>query len=327
MKFIATFVRRGCTLPAIVAIAMAATGAAAQDYPTRPIRMLVPVPAGGTPDVVARMLRPGLSAHFGQQVVVDNRGGVGIGAELAARAAPDGYTIFFTSPGPITILPHLQKEIAYAPLRDFAPVTLVASGPYLLITHPSVPAKTVKELLALAKAEPGKLNYASAGNGTGNHLAMEVFKSMAGVNITHVPYKGAPQAIIDLMSGSINLMFNSIPPVIQHIKAGRVRVLGVSSAKRSPQLPDVPSVAEAGVPGYDVINWFGLLVPAATPKPIVAKLHEAVVKVINSAEVKSQLETQGYDPVGNTPAEFGKFIREESDRYAKVVKSSGAKVD
>jgi tripartite-type tricarboxylate transporter receptor subunit TctC len=304
-----------------------ATAAAAQEYPTRPIRMIVPVPAGGTPDVVARLLRPGLSAHFGQQIVVDNRGGVGIGGELASRAVPDGYTIFFTSPGPVTILPHLQKDIAYAPLKDLAPVSLVASGPYLLITHPSVPAKTVKELLALAKAEPGKLNYASAGNGTGNHLAMEVFKSMAGVNITHVPYKGAPQAIIDLMSGSINLMFNSIPPVIQHIKAGRVRVLGISSAKRSPQLPDVPSVAEAGVPGYDVINWFGLLVPAATPKPIVAKLHEAVVKVLNTAEVKSQLETQGYDPVGNTPAEFGKFLREESDRYAKVVKQSGAKVD
>jgi tripartite-type tricarboxylate transporter receptor subunit TctC len=309
------------------ATALISTAAAAQDYPTRPIRMIVPVPAGGTPDVVARLLRPGLTAHFGQQIVVDNRGGVGIGGELASRAVPDGYTIFFTSPGPVTILAHLQKDIAYSPLKDLAPVTLVASGPYLLITHPSVPAKTVKELLALAKAEPGKLNYASAGNGTGNHLAMEVFKSMAGVNITHVPYKGAPQAIIDLMSGSINLMFNSIPPVIQHIKAGRVRVLGISSAKRSPQLPDVPSVAEAGVPGYDVINWFGLLVPAATPKPIVTKLHEAVVKVLNTPEVKSQLETQGYDPVGNTPAEFGKFLREESDRYAKVVKQSGAKVD
>jgi len=309
------------------ATVMAAMPAAAQDYPNRPIRMLVPVPAGATTDVVARLLRPGLSAHFGQQVVVDNRGGVGIGAELAARAAPDGYTIFFTSPGPITILPHLQKEIAYSPLKDFAPVSLVTSGPYLLIMHPSVPAKTVKELLALAKAEPGKLNYASAGNGTGNHLAMEVFKSMAGVNITHVPYKGAPQAIIDLMSGSINLMFNSIPPVIQHVKAGRIRVLGISSAKRSAQLPDVPTVSEAGVPGYDVINWFGLLVPAATPKPIVTKLHEAIVKVLNTAEVKSQLETQGYDPVGNSPAEFGRFIREESERYAKVVKSSGAKVD
>ena len=327
MKLSPAFVSRWRTLAAMVATAVVATGAAAQDYPNRPIRMLVPVPAGGTPDVVARMLRPGLSAHFGQQIVVDNRGGVGIGAELAARAAPDGYTVFFSSPGPLTILPHLQKEIAYAPLKDFAPVTLVASGPYLLITHPSVPAKTIRELLALAKAEPGKLNYASAGNGTGNHLAMEVFKSMAGVNITHVPYKGAPQAIIDLMSGSINLMFNSVPPVIQHIKAGRLRVLGISSAKRSPQLPDVPSVAEAGVPGYDVINWFGLLVPAKTSPAIIVKLHEAVVKVLNTPEVRSQLETQGYDPVGNSSAEFGRFIREESDRYAKVVKSSGAKVD
>jgi tripartite-type tricarboxylate transporter receptor subunit TctC len=187
--------------------------AGAQNYPDKPIRVIVPVPAGGTPDVVARMVAPGLSNLLGQQLVIDNRGGAGglIGGEMAAKAVPDGYTLFFSSPGSLTILPHLQKHVNYDTLRDFAPISLVSIGPFLLITHPSVPAKTVKELLALAKAEPGKLNYASAGNGAANHLAMELFKSMANVNITHVPYKGAPQAVTDLIGGSVNLMFNSIP--------------------------------------------------------------------------------------------------------------------
>jgi len=303
--------------------------AAAQAYPDKPIRVIVPVPAGGTPDVVARMVAPGLSTLLGQQLVIDNRGGAGglIGAELAARAVPDGYTVFFSSPGSLTILPHLQKQVAYDTLKDFAPISLVSIGPFLLITHPSVPARTVKELIALARAEPGKLNYASAGNGAANHLAMELFKSMAGVNITHVPYKGAPQAVTDLIGGSVNLMFNSIPPVLQHIKTGRLRLLAVASAKRSPQLPDVPTVSEAGVPGYEAITWFGLLAPAKTPKPIIARLNDVMVKVVHAPDLKSQLEIQGYDPVGSSPEEFAAFIRAESEKYAKVVKFSGAKVD
>ena len=300
-----------------------------QGYPDKPIRVIVPVPAGGTPDVVARMVAPGLSNLLGQQLVMDNRGGAGglIGAELAAKAIPDGYTLFFSSPGALTILPHLQKHVAYDTLRDFLPISLVSIGPFLLITHPSVPAKTVKELVTLAKSEPGKLNYASAGNGAANHLAMELFKSMADINLTHVPYKGAPQAVTDLIGGNVNLMFNSIPPVMQHIKSGRLRLLGVSSAKRSPQLPDVPTISEAGVPGYESITWFGLLAPAKTPSPIVTRLHEALVKVVRTPEMKAQLELQGYDPVGSTPAEFATFIRAESAKYAKVVKLSGAKVD
>jgi tripartite-type tricarboxylate transporter receptor subunit TctC len=303
--------------------------AAAQAYPDKPIRVIVPVPAGGTPDVVARMVAPGLSTLLGQQLVIDNRGGAGglIGAELAARAVPDGYTVFFSSPGSLTILPHLQKQVAYDTLKDFAPISLVSIGPFLLITHPSVPARTVKELIALARAEPGKLNYASAGNGAANHLAMELFKSMAGVNITHVPYKGAPQAVTDLIGGSVNLMFNSIPPVLQHIKTGRLRLLAVASAKRSPQLPDVPTVSEAGVPGYEAITWFGLLAPAKTPKPIIARLNDVMVKVVHAPDLKSQLEIQGYDPVGSSPEEFAAFIRAESEKYATVVKFSGAKVD
>jgi tripartite-type tricarboxylate transporter receptor subunit TctC len=301
----------------------------AQTYPDKPIRVIVPVPAGGTPDVVARMVAPGLSGLLGQQLVIDNRGGAGglIGAEMAAKAVPDGYTLFFSSPGSLTILPHLQKHVNYDTLRDFAPVSLVSTGPFLLITHPSVPVKSVKELLALAKAEPGKLNYASAGNGAANHLAMELFKSMAGVNLTHVPYKGAPQAVTDLIGGSVNLMFNSIPPALQHIKAGRLRMLAVSSAKRSPQLPDVPTIGEAGVPGYESITWFGLLAPAKTPPAIIARLHAELVKVVRAPEMRVQLEVQGYDPVGGSAAEFTAFIRAESEKYAKVVKLSGAKVD
>jgi tripartite-type tricarboxylate transporter receptor subunit TctC len=301
----------------------------AQNYPDKPIRVIVPVPAGGTPDVVARMVAPGLASLLGQQLVIDNRGGAGglIGGELAARAVPDGYTLFFSSPGALVILPHLQKQVAYDAIKDFAPVCLVSIGPFLLITHPALPVKSVKDLLALAKAGPGKLNYASAGNGAANHLAMELFKSMAGVNITHVPYKGAPQAITDLIGGSVNLMFNSIPPVLQHVKSGRLKLLGVSSAQRSPQLPDVPTVAEAGVAGYESTTWFGLLAPAKTPKQIVARLNELMVKVVRSPELKSQLESQGYDPVGGSAAEFAAFIRVESEKYAKVVKISGAKVD
>lgn len=318
-----------CSICAVLSVALPLPLAAAQAYPDKPIRVIVPVPAGGTPDVVARMVAPGLSTLLGQQLVIDNRGGAGglIGAELAARAVPDGYTVFFSSPGSLTILPHLQKQVAYDTLKDFAPISLVSIGPFLLITHPSVPARTVKELIALARAEPGKLNYASAGNGAANHLAMELFKSMAGVNITHVPYKGAPQAVTDLIGGSVNLMFNSIPPVLQHIKTGRLRLLAVASAKRSPQLPDVPTVSEAGVPGYEAITWFGLLAPAKTPKPIIARLNDVMVKVVHAPDLKSQLEIQGYDPVGSSPEEFAAFIRAESEKYATVVKFSGAKVD
>ena len=227
-------------------------------WPAKPVRLILGVPAGGTPDVVARMVTPGLSSLLGQQFVVDNRGGASgvIATELAARAVPDGYTLFFGAPGSITILPHLAKKVPYDAQRDFAPVSLVCSGPFLMVTHPSVAAKTVGELIAQAKAEPGKLNYGSAGNGAPNHLAMELFKYMAGVNITHVPYKGAPQTVTEVLGGSMQLTLNSIPPVIQHIKAGRLRVLGVSSAKRSSQLPDVPTIAEAGVPGYEFATWF-----------------------------------------------------------------------
>ncbi len=324
--------RTACASLAVLLLPFAVAQAASPregQYPDKPIRVIVPVPAGGTPDVVVRTVAPGVSGLLGQQLVIDNRGGAGglIGVELAARANPDGYTLLFSSPGALTILPHLKKHVPYDTLKDFAPISLVSSGPFLLITHPAVPVRTVKELIALAKAEPGKLNYASAGNGVANHLAMELFKSMAGVSITHVPYKGAPQAVTDLIGGNVDLMFNSIAPVLPQIKAGRLRLLGIAGAKRSPQMPDVPTISEAGVPGFEASNWFGLFAPAKTPKAIVARLNAAFVKVVRAPETRAQFEIQGTDPVANSPEEFAAFMRRDLEKYARIVKLSGAKVD
>jgi tripartite-type tricarboxylate transporter receptor subunit TctC len=298
-------------------------------WPDRPIRVIVPVPAGGTPDVIARLVAAPMAARLGQPMVIDNRGGAGglIGAEVAAKAIADGHTLFLSSPGPLAILPHLQKKASYDPIRDFAPIGLISSGPFLLIAHPSLPAKGIGELLALARAQPGKLDYASAGNGAANHLAMELFKSMAGVNLSHVPYKGAPQAVADVLAGQVPMMFNSIAPVASFIKAGRVRVLGISSAARSPQLPDVPTISESGVPGYASTTWFGLLAPAHTPGPIVQRLNQVLAAVVQSAELRGQLEAQGHDPAGGTPEAFGRYLREEFAKYAQVVKQSGARID
>jgi tripartite-type tricarboxylate transporter receptor subunit TctC len=303
--------------------------ALAQAYPVKPVRVILASPAGGTPDVVARMVAPGLSSRLGQQFIIDNRGGAGglIATELTAKAHPDGYTLFIGGPGSLTIIPHLRQNMPYDTLRDLAPVSLIAVGPYLLITHPSVPVKTVKDLIALAKAEPGKLNYASAGNGAANHLAMELFKSLAGVNITHVPYKGAPLAVTDLLAGNANLMLNSIPPVLNHIKAGRLRLLGVSSVKRASQLPDVPTLNEAGVPGYEFITWFAMLAPARTPPAIVARLNDTVAQVVRALELRAQLENLGYELGGGSPQEFASYLRAEMEKYGNIVKASGAKVD
>ena len=316
-------------LIALMGLVLAPLVCPAQNYPTRPVRVILSVPAGATPDVTARLITPGMAQILGQQLVVDNRPGGGgvIGAEIASKAAPDGYTLFISSPGALTILPHLRKDVPYDTLRDFAPVSLISIGPFVLITHPALPAKSVKELIALARAQPGKLNYASAGNGVANHLAMELFKQMAGVDIVHVPYKGAPQAVTDVVSGNMNMMFNSIAPIVGHIKAGRVRVLGIASPKRSPQLPDVPTISEAGVPGFEAVNWFGMFVPAKTPRTIIARLNEAVVKVLHHEEIRAQYTKLGADAVGSTPEEFGAFVRRDMEQYAKVVKISGAKVD
>lgn len=302
---------------------------AVEAWPDKPIRVILSVPAGATPDVTARLVFPGLSRELGQQLVADNRPGGGgvIGADIAAHSTPDGYTLFISSPGALTILPHLRKSVPYDTLRDFIPISLISIGPFVLMVHPSVPAKNIKELVALAKAQPGKLNYASAGNGVANHLAGELFKHMTGTNIVHVPYKGAPQAVTDVVGGHIQMMFNSIAPIVGHIKAGRVRVLGIASLQRSPQLPDVPTISESGVPGFEAVNWFGMFAPAKTPKRIITQVNAALVKTIKAPEMQAQFIKLGADPVGSTPEEFAAFVRRDTEKYANIVKISGAKVD
>jgi tripartite-type tricarboxylate transporter receptor subunit TctC len=316
-----------CLLTSAFCLGAAAVSAA--EYPNRPVRVILGVPAGGTPDVLARTVIPGISEALGQPLVVDNRGGAGgrIGADLAAHAAPDGYTLFMTSPGALTIAPHIMQGLTYDSLKDFAPISLIAGGPFLLIVHPSVPAKTVKELIALDKAAPGKMNYASSGSGTPNHMAMELFKSMSGVQLTHVPYKGAPQAVIDLIAGRVSATMNSVPPVLAHLKAGKLRALGVGSTKRSPALPDVPTIAESGVPGYASGSWMGLLGPAKTPPKIIAQVHAAAAKTVHSPEISARLVSLGAEPVGNSPKEFAAQIRKEWQEAAKIVKTAGVRIE
>jgi tripartite-type tricarboxylate transporter receptor subunit TctC len=302
---------------------------AAQAWPDKPIRVILSVPGGAAPDVTARLVFPGLSQQLGQQLVADNRAGGGgvIGAEIAAQSAPDGYTLFISSPGALTILPHLRKSVPYDTLRDFAPISLISIGPFVLMVHPSVPAKNNRELIALAKAQPGKLNYASAGNGVANHLAGELFKQMTGTDIVHVPYKGAPQAVTDVVGGHMQMMFNSISPIVGHIKAGRVRVLGIASLQRSPQMPELPTISESGVPGFEAVNWFGIFAPAKTSKAIINRVNAAVVKTVKAPELQAQFISLGADPVGSSVEEFTAFVRRDMEKYAKIVKISGAKID
>ncbi|MCW5574816.1 MAG: tripartite tricarboxylate transporter substrate binding protein [Burkholderiales bacterium] len=303
--------------------------AAAQQWPDKPIRVILSVPAGATPDFTARLIFPGLSQQLGVSLVADNRAGGGgvIGAEIASKAAPDGYTLFISSPGALTILPHLRKGLPYDTLRDFQPVSLISVGPFVLMAYPSVPAKNIRELIALAKAQPGKLNYASAGNGVANHLAGELFKQMTGTDIVHVPYKGAPQAVSDVLAGHMQLMFNSIAPIVPHIKSGKVRVLGVASLQRSPQMPELPTIAESGVPGFEAVNWFGMFAPAKTPRAIVNRVNSAVVDTIKSPEMQARFVALGADPVGSSVEEFTAYVRRDMEKYARIVKVSGARID
>ena len=302
---------------------------AAQTYPSKPIRVVVSVPAGGTPDVLARAVTPAISAALGQQLVLDNRGGAGgrIAAETVATAVPDGYTLFMTSPPCLTILPHVAK-VPYDTLRDFAPISLIATGPMLLLTPPASPIASVKELIARAKAEPGKLNYGSAGNGTANHMGMELFKSMAGINLTHVPYAGAPQSVVDLLAGRLDVMMNSIAPAVPHVKQGRLRALALAGAARSPLLPDIQTIDEAtGLRGVEAGSWLGFLAPAGTSKAIVARLNEVAVRVVRSADSRSRLIALGAEPVGNAPGEFGAFLRTDFERNGMIVRRAGVKID
>jgi tripartite-type tricarboxylate transporter receptor subunit TctC len=301
----------------------------AAEYPTRPIRMIVPFPPGGGNDLLARSISQPLSQSIGQQVVVDNRGGAGgqIGAELAAAAAPDGYTIFLGSIGNLTFLPVLQPKLPYEPVRDFAPVTLLATSAFILVVNPAVQAKSVKELIALAKAKPGQLNYGSSGSGSSLHMTGELFKLASGTDITHVPYKGTSPALIDLLSGQVQMLFSTMPSVVPHVKSGKLRGLGVSSAKRTEVVPDVPTIAEAGVPGFEVLNWQGIVVPKKTPDAIIQKLNRALLDALKSPETIKALANQGLDAAGGTPEQFGVLIKSEIEKYGKVAKAANLRLE
>ncbi len=303
--------------------------AAAQTWPNKPIRFVVPFPPGGATDIIARAVSVEISKTLGQQVIIDNRAGAGgnIGTDIVAKSAPDGYTMLMGTVGTHGINVSLYSKLTYDAVKDFAPVTLVANVPNVLEVNPGLPVNSVKELIAYAKANPGKLNFASSGNGTSIHLSGELFKFMTGVDMVHIPYKGSAQAITDLLGGQANLMFDNLPPSLPHIKSGKLRALAVTTRTRSPALPEVPTMEEAGVPGYEASSWFGVLVPAGTPKDIVQRLNNEIVKALNTPALKSSLESQGAVPVGNTPEQFAAHINAEIAKWAKVVKASGAHVD
>jgi len=321
--------RRTFTLAAASALGLLALtplAAQAQAFPTKAITIIVPFSAGGTTDILARVLGQFISKDLGQPVIIDNRAGAGgnIGTQLVARAAPDGYTILMGTVGTHAINQSLYPKLAFDPIKDFAPLTRVALVPNLLVANPAQPFKTVKELTAYAKANPGKVTFGSSGSGTSIHLSGELFKQMAGVDIQHVAYKGSAPAVNDLLGNHIAIMFDNMPSAISHVKAGKLRPLAVTTAQRSPALPDVPTIAEAGVPGYEATSWFGLLAPARTPAPVVAKLNASILKTLADPDVKKKLLEQGAEPAGETPAQFAAFIASETVKWGKIVKQSGA---
>jgi tripartite-type tricarboxylate transporter receptor subunit TctC len=294
---------------------------AATDFPSRPIRLIVPFAPGGGNDNVARTVGKKVTEFLGQGVVVENRAGAGgtIGAEVVARAKPDGYTLFLGGVGSHAINPNMMKNLPYDPIKDFAPIVLLARAPMVLVAHPKLGLHNVQELIAMAKAEPGKLNYASNGNGSSSHLAAAMFASMAGVDMVHVPYKGLSPALTDLIAGTVPLMFSSVVAILPHVKDGSLVPLGVTSDKRMPLLPNVPTIAEQGVPGYETNSWYGILAPAGTPPEIVAKLNAALNKALADPEIQKSLSLDGAQPVGGTPEEFGAYIKREKERLGDVI--------
>jgi tripartite-type tricarboxylate transporter receptor subunit TctC len=297
----------------------------AQDaYPSKPIRLILPFPPGGGTDILGRLVAERLGARLGQPVVIDNRGGAGgnLGAEAAAHSAPDGYTLLLAATT-LAISPSLYKKLAYDPVKDLAPIGLVATVPNVMITHPSVPAKTLQEFIALAKTRPGELNFGSGGNGTSNHLGGELFNMVAGVKLVHIPYKGVNLAMNDAMAGNIQLVVIGIPAAAPQIKSGKLRALAVIAPQRSAALPDVPTVAEAGLTNFDVTTWYGLLAPAATPRPIIARLNAELVRVMQAPDLKERLAGMGTDPLTSTPEEFGAYIGQEIAKWGEVVRKAG----
>jgi tripartite-type tricarboxylate transporter receptor subunit TctC len=314
---------------AAIALALAHGEVNAQAYPVKPIRMITPYAPGGGSDTLARILGQKLLEAWGQPVVVDNRPGGGgiIGAETVARAAPDGYTYLVTPSAVLTINPHLYSKLRYDPFKDFAPVSMATNSPYYLVVHPKIPVATVKELIAYAKVNPGKLNYSSSGSGSSTHLAGVLFGNMAGVDIVHIPYKGAAPAIVDLLAGNVQLRFGSVVPVLPHVRSGRLRGIAISSAKRYAPLPDVPTIAESGLPGYKVESFYAVVAPAGTPRAIIAKLNAEMVRSLKTPEVAAHMAADGAEVIASSPEELAKSLREDYERWAKPVKDSGARVD
>jgi tripartite-type tricarboxylate transporter receptor subunit TctC len=302
--------------------------AGAQDYPTKPIRLIAPFAPGGATDLLARVIGQKISERFGQSVLIDNRVGASgnIGAEIVAKAAPDGYTLLMGGV-PHAISMSLYRKLGYDLAKDLSPVAMIASFPSAIVLHPSLPARSIKELIALAKAQPGQLNYGSAGNGSPNHLALELFNTMAHVKMMHVPYKGTGQMVVDLVAGQLQLASMGFPAALQNVKSGKLRVIAVTSASRSPLLPDVPTVAETGLPGFDVTSWYGVFGPAALPRDIVGRLNTEIGGMAAAADVKERFARLGAEPASLAPDAFGRYVRAEIVRWSKVVKDSGAGVE
>ena len=311
------------------AAALVAPVAWSQAYPAKPMRLVVPQAPGGGNDTMARLIGARLTQSLKQQVLVDNRPGAGglLAAEAVAKAPPDGYTLLLGNVATLTIIPNVQKKVPYDPFKDFEPVSLIASAPLLVVVHPSLPVNSVKQLVALAKAKPGALNYASNGIGSSTHLATELFKVMTGTDMTHVPYKGLSPATADLLSGQVQVMFSSAVAMLPHVKSGRLRAIAMTGAKRSKAIPDVPTVAEAGVRDYEAGSWYGILVPAGTDRAIVDTLSRSIAAAMQSQDIQDRLNNEAVIPVGSTPAQFAAHIKKEYSRVAQVVKSSGAKFE
>jgi tripartite-type tricarboxylate transporter receptor subunit TctC len=301
--------------------------AGAQDYPTKPIRLVVPTVPGGGTDITARQIAPRISEHLGQQIVIENRPGATttIGGEHVARSEPDGYTLLM-GVSSITIIPHILRGLRYDPMTDFAPVSQVVLSPNIIVAHPSLPVKTVKDLIAFARPRPGQLNFAAGGAGSSQHLAIELFQSMAGVKMVHVPYKGQGQALIDTMAGHVSLMMANVISALPHVRNGRLRAMGVTGSKRVSIAQNIPTVSEAGLPGYAVLQWYGVLVPAKTPRGIIDRIHAAVVRVVQDPAITKRFTDNGGEPVGNTPEQFAAVIQADYKKWGKVVKDAGIKV-
>ena len=321
-------VTRRLTIVVLALLALTARGVA-QNYPERVVRIINPYPPGGSVDVMARILAQKLSDNLGQQFIVENRSGGGgnTGSDFVAKAEPDGYTLLFTAPGPLTVNQTLYSKLSFDPATDFAPIALFATAPIVLIVNPAVPANDVRELIALAKKEPGKINFASAGNGTTNHLSGELFKSMAQIDIVHVPYRGAGPAMNDLVGGHVQMFFDLMPVVLPQIAAGKVRALANAGIRRPAALPNVPTVAEQGLAGFDASSWYGLVAPAKTPEPVLAKLREEVAKALKAPDMVARIHELGSEPGTVSGKDFAAFLAAETRKWADVIRTSGAKAD